>query len=272
MLTSDIIISGEQALNMSHTSIPDGNYYYTHGRKKGLAGSDFRKALEFVASKVSEKDQNYSLLEIGCGMAETRNYLPLSVGYYGIDPNEFVINRLKESGVKNIHLGHAEKLPFDNSYFDFVFSTNVLEHVYNPTKALSEMVRVIKLGGHIIILAPNHESPRSRLEAIRHYSALQKLTFLIKRWGDLFLRLFGVIKFRIIPKNYTEHTGIFERSDDDLKYVTSGYEVAKFLEKENCQEIYSKEFSKNSLFKKLLIKIPALKYQGRGIFFIFRKI
>lgn len=42
----------------------------------------------------------------------------------------------------------------DESY-DFLLSSNNLEHIANPLKALKEFVRVVKVGGNIVILVPN---------------------------------------------------------------------------------------------------------------------
>jgi SAM-dependent methyltransferase len=42
----------------------------------------------------------------------------------------------------------------ENDYYDFVFSSHMLEHVANPLKAINEWLRIIKKGGHIIIIVP----------------------------------------------------------------------------------------------------------------------
>jgi SAM-dependent methyltransferase len=42
--------------------------------------------------------------------------------------------------------------------YDFLLSSNCLEHVANPIKALSEWRRVIKPGGGLILVLPNRES------------------------------------------------------------------------------------------------------------------
>jgi hypothetical protein len=42
----------------------------------------------------------------------------------------------------------------DNEQYDFVFSSHSLEHIANPLKAIKEWLRIIKEGGHIIIIVP----------------------------------------------------------------------------------------------------------------------
>ena len=41
-----------------------------------------------------------------------------------------------------------------DSTYDFLFSSHSLGHIANPLKAVSEWLRVIKKGGHIIIIVP----------------------------------------------------------------------------------------------------------------------
>lgn len=43
----------------------------------------------------------------------------------------------------------------DSNSYDFLISSNCLEHVANPLKAFSEWVRVVKHGGYILIALPN---------------------------------------------------------------------------------------------------------------------
>jgi len=41
-----------------------------------------------------------------------------------------------------------------NAYYDFCFASHTLEHIANPLKAINEWLRIIKNGGHIIIIVP----------------------------------------------------------------------------------------------------------------------
>lgn len=46
-------------------------------------------------------------------------------------------------------------LPFEDNYFDVVFSKSVLEHIHRPEKYLSEIKRVLKPGGLLIAMVPD---------------------------------------------------------------------------------------------------------------------
>jgi len=47
--------------------------------------------------------------------------------------------------------------PFSDNRFDLVWSTEVIEHLENPEFSLSEMKRILKPGGKIILTTPNSD-------------------------------------------------------------------------------------------------------------------
>jgi len=61
---------------------------------------------------------------------------------------------------KNIHncfftTGYAENIPSDNNTFDIIIMEDVLEHVKDPQKAISECFRVLRIQGYLIIKFPS---------------------------------------------------------------------------------------------------------------------
>lgn len=60
-------------------------------------------------------------------------------------------------------VGSVEDIPLESSSIDSIISTQVLEHVKNPQKAISEFYRVLKSGGYCLVTAPQlnelHEEP-----------------------------------------------------------------------------------------------------------------
>lgn len=76
---------------------------------------------------------------------------------YGIDIAKRYINIAK---IKNpeaiISLANTGKIPFRDNFFDFIFCTEVIEHVIKPIKLLNEIRRVLKKRGYVIISTYNH--------------------------------------------------------------------------------------------------------------------
>lgn len=101
-------------------------------------------------------DNKYGrLLEIGYGNgALSLTLARLASEYRGIDIHgrEKIISGFFSG---NFLDGSIYNIPFQDSYFDCVICLSVLEHLDNLSKALSEIKRVIKINGDIIIGIPS---------------------------------------------------------------------------------------------------------------------
>ncbi|MFA5162295.1 MAG: methyltransferase domain-containing protein [Elusimicrobiales bacterium] len=56
--------------------------------------------------------------------------------------------------------------------YDFVLACHSIEHSANPMKAVSEWLRVIKPGGHLLIIAPDKNATFDRLRAVTTFAHL----------------------------------------------------------------------------------------------------
>ena len=89
--------------------------------------------------------------------------------------------------------GDAHSLPFADETFDAVVSIEVIEHVEHPEKMASEMARVLKPGGCLILSTPNRHfygDPMTIRQHLRHYypeevfALLQPLFAEVRLWGQ----------------------------------------------------------------------------------------
>jgi len=104
---------------------------------------------------------NINVLDIGCGLGfpliEISQRLGASSKVYGIDPWESTIERInlkiKTYDLKNVIAikGVAEKLPFDDKFFDLIVSNNGINNVEDMQKSLNECSRVSKPGAQLTI-------------------------------------------------------------------------------------------------------------------------
>lgn len=117
-----------------------------------------------------EKIVGKKVLEIGSGFGIFVAVLAkdLGIDVYGVEPNSegfygsfemskdiLLANDINQDRIIN---GWGEDLPFSDNSFDVIYSTNVLEHVQNPQKVMSEAIRVCREGGSIQIVIPNYGS------------------------------------------------------------------------------------------------------------------
>lgn len=115
---------------------------------------------DFYQLLKKDHDTNkWRVLEFGVGHGWN---LPLMVRYFGkITGVDIAPSAIRESGeykFKNVSLKvlRGEKLPFSNHSFDLIIATEVLEHVADLKKTISEFKRVIKPGGFILVSVPTY--------------------------------------------------------------------------------------------------------------------
>ncbi len=119
---------------------------------------DIKDALNKYATK--------RLLDLGCGNKPYKEwYAPLTESSIGCDAIQS-----SENVVDTICL--ASELPYQNESFDTVFSTQVLEHVFEQQQMINEAARVLKKNGYIILSVPFtwelHEEPYDFFRLTRH--------------------------------------------------------------------------------------------------------
>ena len=94
------------------------------------------------------------LLDVGCGSKPYQKYFAASE-YIGLDMQG-----------RNKHADRfydGKTFPFSDGEFDAVLTSEVLEHVFNPDEFLSEINRVLRDGGVLLLTVPfvwdEHEQP-----------------------------------------------------------------------------------------------------------------
>jgi SAM-dependent methyltransferase len=93
-------------------------------------------------------------LDSGCGTGAFAAALAPNVGkVVGADTNAEYLDAARELGIENAEFveGDATKLPFEYGRFDISGCLRVLHHVRRPELAVSELARVTRPGGRILI-------------------------------------------------------------------------------------------------------------------------
>ncbi len=124
----------------------------------------FRRRAKEVIKNLDIKNGD-KILEVGCGRGFYANiigmYFP-KTSYTGIDINEKHLQVAKVfAQAPNVHFqkANAIKLSFADKVFDKIICSEVLEHIKNDRKVLSELYRVLKPQGIAVITVPNKNYP-----------------------------------------------------------------------------------------------------------------
>ena len=126
--------------------VEQSHWWYT-GRRKIL--SSF---LEDICRRVT--DRRPRILDVGCGTGANLLMLSKFGDAEGVDLSEDALAFCRERGLENVKLGAAEKLPYDDGTFDLVTALDVVEHLDDDLGGLSEMRRVLRPGGRVLLFVP----------------------------------------------------------------------------------------------------------------------
>jgi ubiquinone/menaquinone biosynthesis C-methylase UbiE len=94
--------------------------------------------------------------DIGAGSGfVTEGLLKRGLRVIAIDRSAAMLEEMRrkfgEGGAVEYRIGEAESLPLEDGSVDYVFDNMCLHHVESPSAAISEMARILKPGGRLVI-------------------------------------------------------------------------------------------------------------------------
>ena len=172
-------------------------------------------------------------MDVGCGVGQVVARLN-EAGFeaYGVDVSTPNIERARKFSDR-CQLYEGRRLPFADGHFASAGALNVLEHVDEPESFITELVRVVELGGRIVLSSPNffralgfrdyHPRMRGLGSKWRNWQRLQAKRRQMNSTPDTvrFDRMTPIVKEPFTP-------------DDDAIIATNAMEMKFFLERAGC--------------------------------------
>lgn len=123
----------------------------------------YKKAWNYLQEKISNTNKQ-NILDIGCSNGDFSERL-VQKGFtcYGLEFMDSAIEEASQKGIKVIKGSFLDKFPFESHFFDVVFAGEVIEHTTNDDVFLSEIYRVLKPEGILILTTPNLVSLGNRI-------------------------------------------------------------------------------------------------------------
>lgn len=88
----------------------------------------------------------------------------IKLNLYAIDHNIENISALKQQNISLSYISiEKDSLPFDNQFFDVIIANQIIEHTKNIFFIFSEISRVLKYGGIVIVGVPNLAALHNRI-------------------------------------------------------------------------------------------------------------
>ena len=173
-------------------------------------------------------------LDVGCGVGQVVARLA-EAGFeaHGVDVSEPNIERAKLF-CPRCQLYDGKTLPFNDRFFASAGALNVLEHVEEPEKFIAELVRVVDVGGKIVLSSPNF----FRVIGFRDYHPnMRGVGRKLSNWKRLREKR---RQMRTDPESVRfDHMAPIQRTvfqpDDDAITATNPFEMEFFLERAGCR-------------------------------------
>lgn len=103
-----------------------------------------RKTYEKTISSLLKNDEKYRILDYGCGVRPYEHFFKGHISeYIGVD--------VGSNPKANLLIEPGEALKFEENSFDFVLSSQVLEHVKDVDQYMNECHRLLKKDGYLLL-------------------------------------------------------------------------------------------------------------------------
>ncbi len=159
----------------------DFSTHYDRGRDRGYHA--LVDELEMSVLEPYARDRR--VLEAGCGTGLLLSRIDrVASRAVGVDLSAGMLSRARDRGLTVVQ-GSITALPFADASFDTVCSFKVLAHVPDIDRALRELARVTRPGGHLVLEFYNRWSLRYVARAIagaRRIGAAHKESDIPTRW------------------------------------------------------------------------------------------
>lgn len=117
----------------------------------------------YILAEIEKKKEKLDILDVGCGYGRVASELikhNKKNRVYGVDISKTYVSLFNKSlkPFGNARVGDVKKLAFRNRQFDVALSVTTLMYMLNKKErnlAMSEIVRVTKSKGKIVLIEPN---------------------------------------------------------------------------------------------------------------------
>lgn len=152
------------------------------------------------------------LLDIGCGSKPYAHLFRVEE-YVGLE----IDSAKARAALVADHFYDGHRFPFESESFDAVLCNQVLEHVFNPAEFLTEIHRVLKRDGGIVLTVPfvwdEHEQPwdYARYSSFGLTALFEESGFTIERRTkinaniSILFQLFNAYLYKLLPNSPRVH-------------------------------------------------------------------
>ena len=110
-----------------------------------------------------------SILDAGCGSGRTLVELVDYGTVSGIELDAEAAHMARGRGLGDVVAGRLEELPWPDQSFDLIACLDVIEHTPDDHRTLSELLRVCRPGGFLLVTVPAYQALWSAHDEFNHH-------------------------------------------------------------------------------------------------------
>ena len=150
-----------------------------------------------------------NFLDVGAAFGGFMNAASTRYSVYGIEPSEYSGGEAKKRYGERVHIGTLEDHPFESGSFSAITMIEVIEHLADPARALSECFRLLCDGGVLVVQTANMAGRQARSRGERYeyfmpghlsYFTRKNLTGLLHKSGFSRVDAYLPVEFGLLPK------------------------------------------------------------------------
>lgn len=147
------------------------NQLYRLGKGDAWSDQTDRKDNGKITRFIADHSQIKTVLDVGCGVGDLLNALPIHIIRFGIEPSEEAKTIAKTQNIEVLGDTIASLRSADK--FDCITSVDVIEHIVEPNSFVKKLFQHVKPGGVLIISTGNPQAVawRKFLKASFWYSS-----------------------------------------------------------------------------------------------------
>ena len=132
------------------------NYAQKISDAKYREGPEVERSSKVFMRRMVPAAEPLYVLDVGCGTGLNAGELAaLGHKVAGVDISEEAVARFKLAGFEGWRCDIAAGLPLEDGRFDLIYASEVIEHVVDTPAFLSELYRVLRPGGMLLLSTPN---------------------------------------------------------------------------------------------------------------------
>lgn len=139
------------------TSLKTSQNFTDFNRSRYQSDKDYANSHIRMSLMASFIPKHQKILDIGCGDGTFFTFIKNTPkkNLYGVDISPKVANlakkRCSQVKIANLH----QQFPYSNNSFDCVTAGEIIEHIYDTDFFLSEIKRILKPNGFLVLSTPN---------------------------------------------------------------------------------------------------------------------